>query len=100
MESGSAVLWYKVGAAGGSAHGGASPPAISAGSGSIRACALFFPGRWLHCSEEPFRRFPLLRGSLPVSAFPFPSPALTGLFFGMSAGPPRVSALLFPLCFP
>ena len=45
MEWGSAVLWYKVGAAGGSAHGGASPPAISAGSGLIRAFALFSPGR-------------------------------------------------------
>ena len=37
MKSGSAVLWYKVGAAGGSAHGGASPPADSAGSGSSPA---------------------------------------------------------------
>ena len=45
MKSGSAVLWYKVGAAGGSAHGGASPPADSAGAGAIRAFALFFPGR-------------------------------------------------------
>jgi len=40
--------------------------------------------------------FPLPPGSLPVSAFPFPSPALAGSFVGMSAGPPRVSALLFP----
>ena len=40
--------------------------------------------------------FPLPPGSLPVSAFPLPSPALAGSFVGMSAGPPRVSALLFP----
>ena len=40
--------------------------------------------------------FPLPPGSLPVSAFPLPSPALAGSFVGMSAGPPRVSALSFP----
>ena len=40
--------------------------------------------------------FPLLPGSLPVSAFPFPSLILISLFHGMSAGPPRVSALSFP----
>ena len=37
MEWATSVLWYKVGAAGGSAHGGASPPADSAGSGSSPA---------------------------------------------------------------
>jgi len=37
MEWAASVLWYKVGAAGGSAHGGASPPADSAGSGSSPA---------------------------------------------------------------
>ena len=42
MEWGSAVLWYKVGAAGGSAHGGASPPADSAGSGSFLALRQLF----------------------------------------------------------
>ncbi len=44
--------------------------------------------------------FPLLPGSLPVSAFPFPSLILISLFHGMSAGPPRVSALSFPPRFP
>ena len=44
--------------------------------------------------------FPLLQRSLPVSAFPLLSLALTSLFSGTDAGPPRVSALLFPLRFP
>ena len=78
----SRTLSTKGGSRRGSAHGGASP--LLSPQGPVPSgLAPFFPGQMTTLLRRAFSSFPLLRGSLPVSAFPFPSPALTGLFFGM-----------------
>lgn len=69
MEWGSAVLWYKVGAAGGSAHGGASPllspqgpvpsglaPFFSRVDDYIAPRSLFVVSRFFE-DRSPFLRF-------------------------------------------
>ena len=93
--SGLSRTLVQVGSSRGFCTWGSIPPAISAGSGSIRACALFSRVDDYIAPESLFvvSRFFEDRSRF---CFPFPSPALTGLFFGMSASPPRVSALLFP----
>ena len=93
-------LAVQVGAAGGSAHGGASPPAYSAGSGCPPGPkARASPGRLLRFLPLPPPSLrPVLSGSLHFVALrflPLPPPSLRPVLSGSLHGPiqlpPRIS---------
>ena len=92
-------LAVQVGAAGGSAHGGASPPAYSAGSGCPPGPkARVSPGRLL--SDLMLRLLASLSPFVALRFLPLPcvrfSPVLSSSLHGPIQVPPRISPPLFP----